>query len=95
MEGQGCHGAAQGERGPHASGLWTCAEAHPPLTSPSPASCFSLRVSRGASGGDGPALLGQGLSRHSPLTTAMSKRQRKTRIPMKPGESKVSLPQPG
>ncbi|XP_068013787.1 PHD finger protein 7-like [Melanerpes formicivorus] len=47
-------------------------------------SCFSLRVSRGAFGGDSSALLGQELSKSSPLTCAVSARKEKTLDEMEP-----------
>ncbi|KAK4815096.1 hypothetical protein QYF61_015579 [Mycteria americana] len=97
--GQGMDGACAGlpreEGGPTPRGSGPVLQAHPRLASPSPAPCFSLRVSRGAFGGDTPALLGQGLSKRSPLTCAMSARKRQAPDSMEQGESKVSLPRPG
>ena len=88
-----CAGLPREEGGPTPRGSGPVLQAHPRLASPSPASCFSLRVSRGAFGGDTPALLGQALSKRSPLTCAMSVGKEKAPDSMEQGESKVPLPQ--
>ena len=97
--GQGRDGACAGlpseEGGPTPRGSGPVLQAQLRLPSPSPASCFSLRVSRGAFGGGTPAPLGQGLSKRSPLTCAMTARKPEASDSMEQGESKVSLPQPG
>ena len=77
--------AAEGGGEPHTSGLrGLCCK----LTM----SRCSLRVGRGASGGETPALLGQRISKRSPSTCTMFAMKQQDPDSKEQGESKASLP---